>query len=198
MNHTHTLLTCLLERANNSIKRTDIPLSPSVSRLPQTSEYYSPHPTKWDRTGIVLEVRQFDQYVVRVDGSGSVTLRNRKYLRLYTPHIARSPLIYSPSVIPIVTTGPPAPTQPDAPTPLSPPQPGLEAHETAHSRLQAGLLHPCLQVPTPALSDTDPELLPNDHAITARLAEPMISQPTGLMYIHTRLFIVEDVFNDFF
>ena len=42
-----------------------------------------PHPTKWDRTGIVVEVRQFDQYVVRVDGSGPVTLRNRKYLRLY-------------------------------------------------------------------------------------------------------------------
>ena len=42
-----------------------------------------PHPTKWDRTGIVVEVLQFDQYVVRVDGSGRVTLRNRKYLRLY-------------------------------------------------------------------------------------------------------------------
>ena len=47
-----------------------------------------PHPTKWDRIGIVVEVRQFDQYVVRVDGSGRVTLRNRKYIRLFTPHIA--------------------------------------------------------------------------------------------------------------
>ena len=47
-----------------------------------------PHPTKWDRTGIVVEVRQFDQYVVRMDGSRRVTRRNRKYLRLYTPHIA--------------------------------------------------------------------------------------------------------------
>ena len=27
-----------------------------------------PHPTKWDRTGIVVEVRQFDQYVVKTDG----------------------------------------------------------------------------------------------------------------------------------
>ena len=51
-----------------------------------------PHPTKWDRSGIVVDVRQFDQYVVRVDGSGRVTLRNRKCIRLYTPHIARSPL----------------------------------------------------------------------------------------------------------
>ncbi len=44
-----------------------------------------PHPTKWDKTGLVIEVRQFDQYVVRVDGSGRVTLCNRKFLRKYLP-----------------------------------------------------------------------------------------------------------------
>ena len=48
-----------------------------------------PHPTKWDRTGIVIEVRQFDQYVIRVDGSGRVTLRNRKFLRKYIPVVSR-------------------------------------------------------------------------------------------------------------
>ena len=31
------------------------------------------HPLKWDRTGVVVEVRQHDQYGVRVDGSGRVT-----------------------------------------------------------------------------------------------------------------------------
>jgi hypothetical protein len=46
-----------------------------------------PHPTKWDKTGIIIEVRQFDQYVVRVDGSGRVTLRHRKFLRKYIPVI---------------------------------------------------------------------------------------------------------------
>ena len=44
-----------------------------------------PHPLKWDKTGVVIEVRQYDQYVVRVDGSGRVTLRNRKFLRKYVP-----------------------------------------------------------------------------------------------------------------
>ena len=39
-----------------------------------------PHPTKWDKTGSVNEVRQFDHYVVRVDGSCRVTVRNRKFL----------------------------------------------------------------------------------------------------------------------
>ena len=50
-----------------------------------------PHPTKWDKTGIVIEVRQFDQYVIRVDGSGRVTLRNRRHLRKYLPFMPRSP-----------------------------------------------------------------------------------------------------------
>lgn len=44
-----------------------------------------PNPNRWDKTGIVVEVRQFDQYVVRIDGSGRVTLRNRKFLRQYEP-----------------------------------------------------------------------------------------------------------------
>ena len=30
-----------------------------------------------------MEVKQFDQYAVRVDGSGRVTLRNRKFLRKF-------------------------------------------------------------------------------------------------------------------
>ena len=34
---------------------------------------------------MVIEVRQFDQYVVKVDGSGRVTIRNRKFLRKYVP-----------------------------------------------------------------------------------------------------------------
>ena len=44
-----------------------------------------PHLTKWDKTGIIIRVRQFDQCVVRVDGSGRVTICNRKYLRKYIP-----------------------------------------------------------------------------------------------------------------
>ena len=49
------------------------------------------HPKKWDKTGTVIEVRQFNQYVVRVDGSGRVTLRNRKFLRKYAPVVPRQP-----------------------------------------------------------------------------------------------------------
>ena len=58
-----------------------------------------PHPTKWDKTGIVIEVRQFDQYVVRVDGSGRVTLRNRKFLRKFTAVVPRTPVTTLPGLL---------------------------------------------------------------------------------------------------
>jgi len=43
------------------------------------------YPKKWDKTGVVIEVHQYHQYVIRVDGSGRITIRNRKFLRKYTP-----------------------------------------------------------------------------------------------------------------
>ena len=33
----------------------------------------------------MIEVRQYDQYIIRIDGSGRLTLRNRKFLRKYIP-----------------------------------------------------------------------------------------------------------------
>ena len=55
-----------------------------------------PNPTKWDKTGIIVEVRQFDQYVVQVDGPGRVTLRKRKFLRKYIPVVPRAPVAMLP------------------------------------------------------------------------------------------------------
>ncbi len=61
-----------------------------VSDTVRIQNQTGPYPTKWDRTGVVLEVRQHDRYVVRVDGSGRATVRNRKFLRKFTP--VRTPI----------------------------------------------------------------------------------------------------------
>ena len=62
------------------------------------------HPRKWERTGVVIEMRQYHQYVVRIDGSGRVTLRNRQHLRKFTPfHKSRQTIIKE-------LTTPPLPT----------------------------------------------------------------------------------------
>ncbi|XP_046846784.1 uncharacterized protein LOC124440433 [Xenia sp. Carnegie-2017] len=50
-----------------------------------------PYPTKWDKTGTVIEVLQHDQYRIKVDGSNRITLRNRKFLRQFTPVQEQSP-----------------------------------------------------------------------------------------------------------
>ena len=43
------------------------------------------HPTKWDRTGVIMECRPHNQYTVKVDVTGRLTLRNRQFLRKYNP-----------------------------------------------------------------------------------------------------------------
>ena len=43
-------------------------------------------PKKWDKSGVVIEIKNNDQYLVKVDGSGRPTLRNRRFLRRYKPH----------------------------------------------------------------------------------------------------------------
>ena len=43
------------------------------------------HPGKWDRTGTIVECRPHDQYGVKYDGSGRVSLRNRQFLKKFVP-----------------------------------------------------------------------------------------------------------------
>ena len=43
-------------------------------------------PRRWDKSGHVVEVRENDQYAIKIHGSGRVTHRNRQFLRLYVPH----------------------------------------------------------------------------------------------------------------
>ena len=44
-----------------------------------------PHPKRWSRNGTIVEVMPHRQYCIRVHGSNRVTLRNRKFLRKFTP-----------------------------------------------------------------------------------------------------------------
>ena len=51
-------------------------------------------PRKWDKTGVIVEVRQYDQYKVKIDGSNRITLRNRKFLRKFIPaQVTRPPRV---------------------------------------------------------------------------------------------------------
>ena len=39
------------------------------------------HPNKWDKTGVIMQIGEHDQYIIRIDGSRRLTLRNRRFLR---------------------------------------------------------------------------------------------------------------------
>ena len=74
-----------------------------------------------------MEVKEFDQYVLKIDGSGRLTLRNRKFLRKITPYQltkhfkSDNPVPLTPVTSP--TSEPPeVPTEaPPAPSPSSSP-----------------------------------------------------------------------------
>ena len=54
---------------------------------------FGKYPTKWDKTGVVIEVRQHDQCVVKIDGAGRMITRNSKFLRKYLPVLPTKPSI---------------------------------------------------------------------------------------------------------
>ena len=43
-------------------------------------------PLRWDKTGIVVEVKAFDQYIIKMDGSENLSLRKRKFLGPHSPY----------------------------------------------------------------------------------------------------------------
>ena len=49
-------------------------------------------PKIWGKSGVIVEGKNNDQYVVKVAGPGRLTLRNRRFLRMYEPHYAQGPM----------------------------------------------------------------------------------------------------------
>ena len=133
-----------------------------------------PHPTKWDKTGIVIEVRQFDQYVVRVDGSGRVTLRNRKFLRKFLPVISRELVTMLPG--PTVPTAAPQP-QVQLPTvPTAAPQPQVQLPTSPKPDLQ-----PVQQTPrTPQCDQVIKPQTPHRRPADDRVVTPKTLFPNPL------------------
>ena len=72
-----------LERDTRQLK--EIPVGTPVCIQNQTGR----HPTKWDKTGMVLENQPFNKVLVRVDGSRRATTRNRRFVRVILPPLRR-------------------------------------------------------------------------------------------------------------
>ena len=60
------------------------PLKEGDRVLVQNQVKSSGRPNKWDRQGIIVASKNNDQYLVKVDGTGRLTLRNRRFLRRFS------------------------------------------------------------------------------------------------------------------
>lgn len=50
------------------------------------------NPSKWDNTGIIIEVQQHDQYILKVDGSGQIMPCNIKFQWKFIPFMLQRPV----------------------------------------------------------------------------------------------------------
>ena len=139
------------------------------------------NPRKWDKTGMVVEVRQFNQYLIRVDGSGRVTLRNRKFLRQYEPVSPRKPSITIARDIDRQTFGHPIPS-PRQHLPATVPVPilpicQLPPAETPVTSVEQPCQDSHTPSPVPILIDQDATSIPSTATTTTRHSSPP-PQPT--------------------
>jgi hypothetical protein len=77
-------------------------------------------PLRWDKTGRIVQVNEHGQYIVRMDGSGRSTLRNRKFLRPCRPFCADVPLDHHLDLDQKRPETTPQPQVSQAPAPMAP------------------------------------------------------------------------------
>ena len=100
------------------------PLSPGDHVFIQ--DQHGNTPKQWSKTGVVIEAGPYHSYHVSVDGSRTITKRNRKYLRKFTPTPV-SPPVTKPPMSPMPLPEPHLqPAVPKPPVVLEPQQPEEE------------------------------------------------------------------------
>ena len=80
----------LRKRALHNTEKLDIHTRllapPQVQDTVQVQNQVGFKVSRWDVTGIVVEVKAHDQYLVKIHSSGRLTLRNRKFLKKIIPY----------------------------------------------------------------------------------------------------------------
>ena len=73
------------DRTRNSREQKE--LEPGT--IVQIQNQHGKEPLRWDKSGTVVENRGNQQYSIKMDGSGRMTLRNRRFLRVIKPIFRR-------------------------------------------------------------------------------------------------------------
>ena len=134
-----------------------------VSDVVMVQNQCGPHPLKWDKSGMVVEVLPHNQYKIRMDGTGRVSLRNRKFLKPITPYTTvtrhhpttTSPLPLTP---PVQSTNPVTPHQ----------DPAQESGQQVDGGEEDTLGHEEMENP---LREAPPDLIEQEHQATTPIQE---------------------------
>ena len=127
-------------------------------------------PGKWDKVGRVVEILPFDQYVIKVDGSGRITKRNRRFLRLIPTSTTDQLTLPGPEY------AHPIPYRPDAASPVATFDNEKQACSTTEAGLEPSTTSPSehtpllstLDSPSPKLQDTPKVSVPNTPTLMRR------------------------------
>jgi hypothetical protein len=136
------------------------------------------HPRRWDRTGTVTEALNHDKYSIKIDGSGRVTTRNRKFIRPFVPvstdiTMPAPPTLPTPSPRRQEPSDPTAiPPMPAAADPAPPPLTLPPSEPSAPTRAQCD--NP---VPPPSPSFVTPPSLPTDPDTATPTSPPAAARP---------------------
>ena len=91
------------------------PLPPlELNDVVQVQNQRGPHANKWELLGKIVEVQDFDAYLIKMDGSGRVTRRNRRFLRKIVPFHQENELVRNTAPPNAAITTQPEPTRDDA------------------------------------------------------------------------------------
>ena len=134
-------------------------------------------------------MRQHDQYVVKVDGSGRMTTRNRKFLRKYLPVVPTKPsitintdieykrILENPGItpLPFKKNDPPAPVLPTPENNYEPSETPMSLHGEVPIRVQT----PDLQINedrTPEIVLDNPPPIQKDNPLPIEMDNPPLPQ----------------------
>ena len=78
-----------LAEAYNSTAHPLTPIHPGMHVICQNQ--LCNHPTRWGKTGLIIGAKAHRQYTVKMDGSGRITTRNRRFLFPISPNYADTP-----------------------------------------------------------------------------------------------------------
>ena len=169
-----------LERLNEHVKRLH-PLR--VGDHVRVQNQVGSHPLLWEKTGVIVEVRDFDQYLVKMDGSGRCSPRNRKFLRKIQPVTSMSgqgthseeTSSYQPGGgYPPLSHAPPTPTS-SSRLPSSPLGESPRSVPSSPSSLTIGDHNSGISLPTPLVgtsAQTDVSDLPRQVPTSAMVSRP--------------------------